>query len=99
MNFPNFIPLISTNVRMISKEDIMSNSDRIIEEYLKADLEKRLSLFLDCPALRNEFIEIDFSEYQPATRVKKNEGTVLERSFPSRWLTAVASCCLKSRRP
>ena len=31
----------------------------IIREYREADSEKRLHLFLDCPTLRNEFIEIE----------------------------------------
>jgi hypothetical protein len=77
----------------------MSNSNRIIEEYRRADFGKRLSLFLDCPALRDEFIEIDLGEYRPAIPVEKNEGNVPERFFSSRWLTAVASCCLKFRKP
>lgn len=76
----------------------MSNSNRIIDEYHKADFEKRLSLFLDNPALRDEFIEIDLGERRTSIPVEKKEGTVLEKLFPLRWLTTVASCCLKSRK-
>jgi hypothetical protein len=40
----------------------MKSTESIVEEYRKADLEKRLYLFLECPALRAEFMEIDQSE-------------------------------------
>ena len=76
----------------------MSNSNRIIEEYFKADLEKRLSLFLDCPDLRDEFIEIDLGEHRPAKHVVKPNEAVMGRPLPSRWLTVVANCCLKFKR-
>ena len=40
----------------------MRSIESIIEEYRKADLDKRLYLFLECPTLRAEFTEIDQSE-------------------------------------
>ena len=40
----------------------------IIREYREAGSEKRLYLFLDCPSLRKEFIEI---ELHPGTQDKK----------------------------
>ena len=40
----------------------MRSSQSILEEYREADFEKRLNLFLECPSLRTEFIEIDQSE-------------------------------------
>lgn len=40
----------------------MNNTESILEQYREADFEKRLNLFLECPALRNRFIEIDQSE-------------------------------------
>ena len=40
----------------------MRSTESIVEEYRKADLEKRLYLFLECPALRAKFTEIDQSE-------------------------------------
>ncbi|MCU0590728.1 MAG: hypothetical protein MUC57_04560 [Desulfobacterales bacterium] len=76
----------------------MSNSNRIIEEYHQADFGKRLSLFLDHPALRDEFIEIDLGEHRPAKHVEKAKEAVMGRPLPSRWLTVVANCCLKFKR-
>jgi hypothetical protein len=76
----------------------MSNSNRVIEEYHKADFGKRLSLFLDYPALRDEFIEIDFSEHRPAKHVEETKEAVMGCPMPSRWLTVVANCCLKFKR-
>jgi len=35
-----------------------SNQD-IIKQYHQADFEHRLSLFLECPALRDEFMDIE----------------------------------------
>ena len=40
----------------------MRSTESIVEEYRKADLEKRLYLFLECPALRAKFTEIDQSD-------------------------------------
>jgi hypothetical protein len=40
----------------------MRSTESIVEEYRKADLEKRLYLFLECPELRARFTEIDQSE-------------------------------------
>ena len=40
----------------------MRDMESILEEYCQADYEKRLSLFLECPWLRNEFIAIEQSE-------------------------------------
>jgi hypothetical protein len=40
----------------------MTRNENILEEYRKGDLEKRLNLFLECPALRSRFLEIDQSD-------------------------------------
>ena len=40
----------------------MRSTESIVEEYKRADLEKRLHLFLECPSLRARFTEIDQSE-------------------------------------
>jgi len=40
----------------------MKSTERILKEYRDADFEKRLNLFLECPSLRNQFIEIDQGE-------------------------------------
>jgi hypothetical protein len=48
----------------------MRNTESIVEEYRKADLEKRLYLFLECPVLRATFTEIDQSENATARPVE-----------------------------
>lgn len=40
----------------------MRNVKTIIEEYQKGDFEKRLNLFLECPTLRDEFMQIEQDE-------------------------------------
>ncbi len=40
----------------------MRKSDHITETYLLADGERRLNLFLECPAQRESFIEIETRE-------------------------------------
>jgi hypothetical protein len=48
----------------------MRSTESIVEEYRKSDLDKRLYLFLECPAFRAEFTEIDQSESaQEITRI------------------------------
>jgi hypothetical protein len=37
----------------------MRDLESIIGEYREADSEKRLYFFLDCPSLRNDFMEIE----------------------------------------
>ena len=71
----------------------MRNRDQIIDAYLNADAEKRLYLFLDCPSLRNEFIEIDLSEYRKKDAAYEKEITTMGRSFLRRWRNAAEHCC------
>jgi hypothetical protein len=40
----------------------MRDIKNITEEYQKGDFEKRLNLFLECPFLRNKFIQIEQDE-------------------------------------
>ena len=40
----------------------MRSTESIVEEYKRADLERRINLFLECPSLRAKFTEIDQSE-------------------------------------
>ena len=40
----------------------MRSTESIVEEYKKADLERRINLFLECPSLRARFTEIEQSE-------------------------------------
>lgn len=42
----------------------MHSHQEIIEKYSRADVEQRLSLFLDCPPLRDAFLSIDQGEAQ-----------------------------------
>jgi hypothetical protein len=44
------------------EDKAMKSTERFLELYREGDFEKRLSLFLECPALRSRFIEIDQSE-------------------------------------
>jgi len=37
----------------------MNDFAKIVEQYRQADEERRLHLYLDCPPLREEFLEID----------------------------------------
>jgi len=76
----------------------MSTRDPVIEAYLETDAEKRLHLFMDCPSLRNEFIEIDLREYRAAIGSKQRRGAAPKGSLLSRWLTAMANCCLRSTK-
>jgi hypothetical protein len=59
----------------------MRDLETIIREYREADSEKRLYLFLDCPSLRNEFIEI---ELHSDTQERKSVGDNSSRK-PSVW--------------
>jgi len=40
----------------------MTRSKNILKEYRRGDLNRRLNLFLECPSLRTEFLEIEQSE-------------------------------------
>jgi len=40
----------------------MLSIESILQEYEKGDFDKRLHLFLECPSLRNWFMEIDQRE-------------------------------------
>jgi hypothetical protein len=57
----------------------MRITESIVKEYREADLEKRLYLFLECPALRATFTEIDQSEnatasaFPAATRLERHD--------------------------
>ncbi len=57
----------------------MRDLDSIILEYREADSEKRLYLFLDCPSLRHEFIEI---ELHLGTQEKKSVFDNGSRNLP-----------------
>ena len=50
----------------------MRSTESIVEEYRRADLEKRLHLFLECPSLRARFTEIDQSEGAGSSRFERS---------------------------
>ena len=49
----------------------MYSHQDIIKQYCQADFEHRLSLFLECPALRDEFVRIDHNEVGKNTSSEK----------------------------
>ena len=57
----------------------MRTTESILEEYRKGDFERRLSLFLECRALRRAFIEIEQDETsgQSAIAARKEENCYL----------------------
>jgi hypothetical protein len=40
----------------------MVSTESILEEYRRADFDKRLNLYLECPSLRTWFMQIDQGE-------------------------------------
>ena len=92
MNASKLSALQSTNVRK-KMETIMRNQDQIIEAYRNADAEKRLFIFLGSPSLRNEFIEIDLSEYRKKDAATAKETPTEGRSFLRWWRNAAGYCC------
>ncbi|HYR02699.1 MAG TPA: hypothetical protein VES58_05100, partial [Syntrophobacteria bacterium] len=68
------------------EEVVMRDLASIIRDYREADSEKRLHLFLDCPTLRNEFIEI---ELHSGTKERKSvsDSTLVKSSVWRRILS------------
>lgn len=54
----------------------MKDPQNIIEEYRKADDEKRLYLFLECRSLRNRFVQIERQAYH----AKLQEASVSDKN-------------------
>lgn len=54
----------------------MKDHNMITEEYKKGDFEKRLNLFLECPILREEFMQIE----QDDARAQRVQSLVPDRS-------------------
>lgn len=77
----------------------MRNLNHIVEEYLSSDAERRLYLFLDCPLLREEFMEIERKEAILNHTQISNEslmGKILETLvslFPSSLKAKLKRCC------
>ena len=53
----------------------MRELTQIIIEYRQGDFEKRLHLFLECPALREEFMMIDMNGNEPAIESRQKLDT------------------------
>jgi len=73
----------------------MGDMESILEKYRQGDYEKRLSLFLECPSLRDEFIAIEQSEAsaeEPCETHPTTAGRTKERS-PSTPLARLLRCC------
>ena len=51
----------------------MRSTRDILEEYRRADLEKRLNLFLACPSLRTEFSKIDQNSTKGGSSLKRSD--------------------------
>ncbi|MBC8432245.1 MAG: hypothetical protein H8D96_10020 [Desulfobacterales bacterium] len=60
----------------------MNSTESILEQYREADFERRLNLFLECPALRTRFVEIDQSESSGSSSLEASRKDV-----------AVNRCC------
>lgn len=56
---------------------MQNNAQEIIETYRREGIESRLSLFLQCPELRNAFIEIDQNDYKREEPSRQNRWRIL----------------------
>jgi len=61
-----------------------SNQD-IIKQYHQADFEHRLSLFLECPALRDEFMDIEQNDVGKNTSPETATRRKLSRARQFSW--------------
>lgn len=65
----------------------MNDHRQILDAYRKADAEKRLYLFLQCRALREQFVQVDLQEYHrrlqqaPASATKPARESVWRRMW------------------
>ena len=57
----------------------------IIKQYRQADFEHRLSLFLECPALRDEFVCIDQNEVGENTSPESTARSKISRARKFFW--------------
>ena len=56
----------------------MRSSEQIIEEYRQSDHQKRLHMFLDCPELREEMIDIEQANSTAAACVAEDPALSYE---------------------
>ena len=57
----------------------MYSHQDIITQYRQADFRQRLSLFLECPVLRNEFVRIEQNEGGATNSSKPGTGNKISR--------------------
>jgi len=65
-------PQSNQNGLKAEMEDSMKNMQQLIEDYRAADFERRVYLFLECPELRGDFIEIDQGQADTRAAVSSN---------------------------
>ena len=63
----------------------MYSHQDIIKQYRQADFEHRLSLFLECPALRDEFAHIDQNEVGKNTSSETATRSKISRARKFFW--------------
>ncbi len=64
----------------------MRNYNDIINEYKNADESKRLNLYLECPELRGEFMDIEYDSNNRTTLSASNNRPLLLK-----WLSIICS--------
>jgi len=64
----------------------MNSHQDIIKQYRHADFKHRLSLFLECPALRNEFVRIDKNEAGKNTVPESTARSKISRARKLFWV-------------
>jgi hypothetical protein len=64
--------------KFLKKDGIMKNMNSIRDMYVAGDIEIRLSLYMEVPSMRDEFISIDIQESQSA---KKQPSAGLKSTF------------------
>jgi len=72
----------------------MRNIKTITEQYREGDFEKRLNLFLECPPLRDEFMQIEQDETSDrSTHLSQAAENQIHRKYP---YTRLLKCCQSS---
>ena len=66
----------------------MKDPQTILEDYRKADHEKRLYLFLECRSLRPQFVEIEHQAYRARLQDASTSDTTSKKGFVWRSLRA-----------
>lgn len=61
----------------------MRDNRTIVDEYQKGDAEKRLNLFMECPSLRDEFVQMEQVEASQSARVSRSDTDQGRRRKPS----------------